>query len=185
MINKIRELVKKEHEKNDYDFHISIVVKNALKLAELLNADKEIVEIAALMHDLGRAKGIKTGEDNNHHLISAEKARLILTDHPKKEKIISCILSHRGNKDDYPPKTIEEKIVSNADAMAHFDSFLDLFRVFVEMADNDFIKALNEIDAKIERDWNKKLTIPQAKELVKKKYESIKVIIGSMKENMK
>jgi len=184
MIEKIRELVKKEHEKSDYDYHVSVVVKNALKLANLLGADKEVVEIASLMHDLGRANGIKPSNDNNHHIISAEKARIILKNHPKKEQIIACILSHRGNKDDYPPVKLEEKIVANADAMAHFDTFLDLFRTFVEMENGDFVKALNLIDAKIERDWNKKLTILEAKELVRKEYEAIRLIIDSMKENI-
>ena len=62
MISKIREIVKKEHEKEDYENHILVVVKNALKLAEMKNADKEIIEIAALMHDLGRVHGLKPGE---------------------------------------------------------------------------------------------------------------------------
>ena len=42
-------------EEDKYDFwedHIKYVVKNALELADAYNADKEIVELGALLHDI-------------------------------------------------------------------------------------------------------------------------------------
>jgi len=78
MINKIIAIVKREHEKEDYNNHIKVVVKNALKLADIKNADKEIIEIASLLHDIGRAHGLKPGEENNHHIVSARRAEGIL-----------------------------------------------------------------------------------------------------------
>jgi hypothetical protein len=53
--------------------------------------------------------------------------------------------------------------------MAHFDTSLDLLDAFVK---ENFEQVIKIIDDKIERDWNNRLTIPTAKELVKKKYES-------------
>jgi len=186
MMNEIREIVKKEHQKGDYKYHVSIVVKDALKLAEMKKADKEIVEMAALMHDLGRTHGLKPGHENEHHIRSAKMAEKILNDlncpEDKANKVIGCILSHRGAKDDYPPKTLEERIVANADAMAHFDCFLDLFSQFVSMVGLE--EAVKVIDDKIERDWNKKLTMSEAKEMVKDKYKAVRLLIDSIKESI-
>lgn len=183
MDKRISELVNREHTKEDVKYHIKIVVKNSLKLAKLYNADKEIVEIASWLHDIGRARGLEVGQDNEHHISGAKKAEEILNDigypEEKIKKIVRCILTHRGAKDDYFPESIEEKIVANADAMAHFDTFLNLFSEFV--SPNNFDEGIKFLEAKIERDWNKKLTLPKAKELVKDKYDAIKLLFNSLK----
>lgn len=59
VINQIRKYAKEQYQGSDYKYHISVVVKNALKLAKIKGADLEIVEIAALLHDIGRVSGLK------------------------------------------------------------------------------------------------------------------------------
>jgi uncharacterized protein len=184
MDKKIVEIVEKEHTKEDVKYHIRFVVNSALKLAEIYKADKEIVELACWLHDIARAKGLEAGQDNNHHIEGAKKTEDILKKlkYPKEkiDKVINCILAHRGSKEDYTPKTIEEKIVANADAMAHFDSFLNLFLEFVNP--NNFEEGVELIKAKLERDWNKKLTLPEARELVKYKYDAIKLLLNELNQ---
>ena len=182
MDKRILDIILKEHTSEDIEYHIRVVVKNALKLAKIYNADEEIVEIASWLHDIGRARGLKPEEDNQHHILGAKKAEEILKnlnyDENKIKKIISCILCHRGSKDDYIAETIEEKIVSNADAMAHFDSFLNLFSEFVGPA--NFKEGIKILKEKINRDWDKKLTLLEAKESVRDKYGAIKLLFKSL-----
>ena len=66
MIEKIKNIVKKECEKDNWswDYHMVSVVKYAHQLAEKLGADKEIVEISAWLHDITRLKG----DPENHHI---------------------------------------------------------------------------------------------------------------------
>jgi uncharacterized protein len=184
MDKRIIEIVEKEHTREDVNYHIKIVAKNALRLAKIYNADKEIIEIASWLHDISRAKGLKPGDDNLHHISGAEKAEKILIDlkypEDKIKKIKRCILTHRGAKSDYIPESIEEKIVANADAMAHFDAFLNLFSEFV--SPDNFDDGIKLIEAKIERDWNRKLTLPEARKLVEDKYTAIKLLFKSLKE---
>lgn len=71
-----------------------------------------------------------------------------------------------------------------ADAMSHFDTFLDLVPLFSKTA-GSFEAGITDLDKKIERDWNKKLRIPEAKEIVKEKYKAIRVLLDSMKEYLK
>lgn len=50
---------------NFWEQHIQFVVKEALILADTYNADKEIVELGALLHDI--ALMTKTGTRAEHH----------------------------------------------------------------------------------------------------------------------
>ena len=181
MIEKVREIVKKECDEWDWKFHILPVVKYAKLLAKKLNADGELAELGALLHDIGR---IKFGP-KNHEITGIPEAEKILKQFNYPQKIIDevkhCIESHRGSGT-IKPKTIVAKIVANADAMAHFDTILALLQIALKKENNDIEKAVNWVYDKIERDWNKKLTIPEAKEMMKEKYEAIKLLLNSMKQ---
>jgi len=181
MIEKVRKIVKKECDEWNWKFHILPVVKYAKLLAKKLNVDGELAELGALLHDIGR---IKFGE-KNHEITGIPEAEKILKQFNYPQKIIDevkhCVESHRGSGT-IKPKTVIAKIVANADAMAHFDTIPALLQVALRKENNNLEKAVNWVYDKIERDWNKKLTIPEAKEMMKKKYEAIKLLFNSMKQ---
>ena len=100
--------------------HCKAVRDIALKIAEKTSADKRLVEVGALLHDIGRSKthGIK-------HAIEGVKIAKKLG---FSEEIIKIIERHIGaglSKEEakklglpakeYTPKTLEEKIVCHAD----------------------------------------------------------------------
>ena len=107
--------------------HCKAVAKLALATAEAckgkgLNVDLELVEIGALLHDIGRSKTHSV----HHAVVGAE----ILEAAGLPEPVISIIKRHVGGgittseaerlgwpKDVYVPLTIEEKIVSYADKL--------------------------------------------------------------------
>lgn len=177
IIGKIKEIVKKEsrNEESDFYCHISVVVKNAKSLAKKYKVkDLEIIEIAAWLHDIGRLpyieKGYKKKEDE-HHLLGAVKAEKILKKfgYPaeKISKVKGMILSHRSIEEPRP-KTIEEKIISNADAMAVFDVLPIFF--YWRAKRYSFEDIIDWLEAKYERSYKNKITLPEAKRMVKDKY---------------
>lgn len=181
IVEKVRKLVERECKKPTNTFgygfwteHIISVVKYAKMLAKRLDADKEIVELAALLHDIGVVKGDK----KNHHISGAKEAGQILTkfNYPK-EKIRAvkhCIFSHRASKF-IKRKTVEAKCVASADGMAHFDEIAQLFEsAFIRFKMNPE-EASQWILDKLERDW-RKLT-PEVKKIIQKKYKAIKLIL--------
>ena len=107
--------------------HCKAVAELAVETAEKLkqkgaNVDVELVEIGALLHDIGRSKTHSV----HHAVVGAE----ILKSADLPEPLISIIKKHVGGgitateaeqlgwpKDDYMPTTLEEKIVSNADKL--------------------------------------------------------------------
>ena len=107
--------------------HCRAVAKLALEIGEAcrekgLNVDLELVEIGALLHDVGRSKTHTV----NHAVVGAEIAKSAGLPEP----VISIIKRHVGGgitiseaeklgwpKDVYVPVTLEEKIVSYADKL--------------------------------------------------------------------
>lgn len=181
-IEKVREIVKKDCDEWNWKYHIVPVVRNAKLLAKKLGVDEELVELGALLHDIGR---IRIGEQD-HERTGVPEAVKILKELGYSNSVIDeikhCVESHRGSKD-VMPKTITAKIIANADAMAHFDVIPALIDV-ASKKEGNLEKAVKWLDEKVERDWNKKLTLPEAKELVKEKYKASKTLLDSMKEYM-
>lgn len=95
--------------------HVLLVRQFALRLAEIEGADPQVVEIAALLHDIGYYKGREV-----HHIRSYELAKefLVTVDLPETTKalILECVLKHRtrfASEDN----RIEVKVVQSADAL--------------------------------------------------------------------
>ena len=162
-------------QKNGYDFwneHIKYVVQNAVELAKKYNADIEIVELGALLHDI--AMPSEYGERERHHIYGAEIAEQLLTElkYPKDriEKVKNCVLNHRGSENK-PRNTIEEQCVADADVIAHFDSIPSLFSLAYKDMNLSISDGEIYVKKKLERDYNK--LSPRTKEILKDRYENI------------
>lgn len=184
MINKITKIVETAcKQKTNYfgygawTHHILPVVKYAKLMAEKLGANKEIIEIAALLHDYASVKDYKLYED--HHLHGAELAGQILKEfnYPqiKIEQVKHCIVSHRGSKS-LKKLTKEALCVADADSMAHFDSISSLFYLAFFSHKMDIDQANSWLMQKLESSWNK--LSPPAKVIIKDKYKASKLLLG-------
>lgn len=181
IVKKVEKIVEEECKKpanifgySFWTYHILSVVKYSVMLAKRLGADKEVVELAALLHDIGVIEGDKA----NHHISGTKEAEEILRrfNYPKEkiEKIKHCIFAHRSSKS-IKRKTIEAECIASADAMAHFDEIPQLFEsAFIRFKMNPE-EGKQWILDKLERDWKK--LVPGTRETIKKKYEAIKLIL--------
>lgn len=96
--------------------HVCAVVNAAMRLAELLEADAEIVEAAAWLHDVKKYEA-----KEQHPQAGAQFAREFLpkTDFPKKkiEAVAYAIEQHMGLWRDKPLKNLEASILWDADKL--------------------------------------------------------------------
>jgi len=104
-----------------HDFsHIVRVMRMAERIGKAEGADLEIVKAAALLHDVeGSAPG---GESRkSHHHESAEFAGKVLREEGWPEERIAavqhCIRAHRFRSDGEHPKTLEAKVLFDADKL--------------------------------------------------------------------
>lgn len=180
MIEKIKEIVKKECNYEEWNYHIIPVINYSKKLAVILGEDIELVELCALLHDIG---WIKLKDPKDHEITGQKIAEEILNKLNYSKEVIDevkhCIESHRGSSN-LLPKTKIAEIIRNADAMSHFDMVLLFFRWRSQK--QSYEESFKWIYDKIKRDWNKRITIPEAKEMVKDKYEALKKVLDYNRE---
>lgn len=101
-------------------------IKKLSGYQKLYKADRTIVELGALLHDIALIKQV--GDRKDHHTNGAELAKELLEKYnfPKDiiEKVIGYVLNHRSCKN---ATNLEELCVCDADILAHFDNIPMLF----------------------------------------------------------
>lgn len=137
-------------------YHIEAVVKNAALLADSYGADKEVVMIAAWLHDIASVTDYALYP--LHHIHGAEMASEILRsfDYPadKIHLVQACIRSHRGS---YPLEkyTPEELCVADADAISHFDNVCSLLHLAYHTKGMEISEGKAYVRGKLERSYQK------------------------------
>jgi uncharacterized protein len=119
-LQKIREIVEKELSCNAHDMeHIMRVFNTCTHLAEGEDVDMEVIQAAALLHDIARIKeDVDNSGNTDHALLGAEMAAPILRElgfpEDRIKHIQECIKTHRY-RTGIKPETTEAKIVFDAD----------------------------------------------------------------------
>jgi len=168
-------------EKNKFGYgiwshHIISVVEYSLKLAGKTRADKEIVEIAALLHDY--ASIIDYEMYKEHHLHGAEEATRILKAYgypdSKTEIVRECIKSHRGS---VPLKKSSKEAVciADADAIAHIVNVPSLLCLTYKEKEMEIEEGKEFVRSKLQRSWQK--LSDEAKDLINAEYEAALLVL--------
>lgn len=130
---------------NFWEQHIKYVVHEAIQLAEKYNADKEIVELGALLHDVALMS--KVGTRSEHHIKGVVISEKLLKkyNYPEERlnRVLGCIKNHRKSQN---ATNIEELCVADADILAHYDNIPMCFEVAFKF---------NKIDTTNKEEWIK------------------------------
>lgn len=161
-----------------YADHILVVRDYALRLAEILGADPEIVTLAAYLHDIAAVQDFASVP--RHHLLGAEIARelLLRQDYPPEriERVAACIEAHNSPLGE-GAGTPEEVCLSNADAMAQIARpAYWLFYAF-QIRKNDFSAGRAWLREWYEKKWG--LLIPPAREFIAEEYRLACAVLRS------
>ncbi|MBI5332884.1 MAG: HD domain-containing protein [Candidatus Aenigmarchaeota archaeon] len=178
IIEKIKPMVIKlcgDPEHRWWRLHIESVVKYSKLFAKKMNADEEILEVSAWLHDIQKIKGNR----KLHHVNGAKEAEKILMKfgypEDKIKQVKHCILTHSSDKN-YPPESKEAIILHNADSLSHFDNSMPFAHWVYGLDKLSIENGRNVLIDKYKRDWNK-LTLPEARKIAKPKYDAIKIVL--------
>jgi uncharacterized protein len=100
--------------------HTLRVYRLGIRIGKLENADLDVVRVAALLHDIGRAQQDTSNGQVCHAGQGAIMSRDIIRELPltgeQKENIVHSIRTHRfrGN---HPPETLEARVLFDADKL--------------------------------------------------------------------
>lgn len=165
---------RKEFLGNFWEHHVLPVMVQGEKLAEKYGADKEIVRLGAMLHDISF---VDVG-DVLHDELSARRAKEILIqegfDVEVAEKIANIALAHRSRR--FVPQTLEEKVVATADVMAHFTPSFYLGIAMV--AHEDYRDLVSENLNKLDHDYREKMFFADEKKEIGKRLETIRRHFG-------
>lgn len=158
---------------DDYDFwneHIKYVEYYANELAEKYNADKEIVHLGALLHDIALVE--KIGVRKEHHIQGALRAEQILKDmnydSDKIAKVKECIAKHKSSKN---AECIEDICVADADILSHFANVPMIFQVQFLLRKKTLREVKAELHELLQSDYDD--LSERTKEWFKVEYENI------------
>ncbi|MFZ5955659.1 MAG: HD domain-containing protein [Nanoarchaeota archaeon] len=181
IVSKIKKFVEEECKKSTskygyehYLHHILLVTKYAKRLAKEFNVDEEVIEIAALLHDIGSTKYGRKNHHINGAKIAEKKLREFEYENEKIVKIKNCILNHRGSIHSQR-KSIEEKIIADADAISVFDNIEGQFNAAFVFEKKTQKQARKSVKRKIINSW-KKISLIPSKNLVRKKFNATMIL---------
>jgi uncharacterized protein len=182
IVNEIKKFVKSECKKpsskygyEPFSFHFKPMAEYAEKLTDQLGGDKEIVLIAAWLHDIG---SIIYGREDHHITgakIAEEKLKELGYSDEKIELVKQCILNHRGSKHN-ERKSLEEKIIAEADVMSNFDNIAGIFKAAFVYENKNQGEARDSVRRKLERKW-RQLHFENSKKIVKPKFEAAMLLL--------
>ncbi|MBR9676576.1 HD domain-containing protein [Candidatus Woesearchaeota archaeon] len=182
IVEQIKNFVEEECKKptSNYGYepfvnHFTPVAKYCEELANQLNADVEIVLLAAWLHDIG---SIQYGRDD-HHFTSAKIAQEKLAEfnypQEKIDIVKKCILNHRGSQDNNR-ESVEEQILVDADTISAFDNLAGLFKAAFVYEKKTQDEARDSVREKLENKWNQ-LHFENSKKMLEQKYEAAMLLL--------
>ena len=151
--------------------HILKVVENTKQLAPRFDADPEIVELAALLHDYASIKDEALYADHHiHGPIEAEKL-LKHFGYPeeKTEAVKDAIATHRASVR-VEHRSAEGACLANADAMSHIEGVPSLLYLAYMHHSMGIDEGRTWAKAKLQRSWQK--LREDVQDLVRDKYEA-------------
>jgi len=134
--------------------HVKSVVTLALILAHILEADEEVVEAAAWLHDI-------TKEDGEEHAdTGAEFARdfLVETDFPQEkiEEVAQAIADHKGLWRENPLTNLSSMILWDADKLSKLGLTAVIHWTGMLLARQEPLTAAGLVELKQNLDWQRK-----------------------------
>lgn len=151
--------------------HILPVIQNAKQLAPRFDAEPEIVELAALLHDYASIKDKALYADHHiHGPIEAEKL-LKRFNYPKEktEAVKDAIATHRASVT-VEHRSAEGACLANADAMSHIEHVSSLLYLAYIHHGMGIDEGQSWVKAKLQRSWQKLRADVQ--NLVRDQYEA-------------
>jgi len=181
----VREYVLKEcgNSKNAFgaaffDQHLLVVREYSGELAKVLNADAEIVELAAYLHDLAAIQDFAALP--RHPVAGAEIARRVLEENgypaERIDRVARCVMSHSSSVQ-MGAGLPEEVCLSNADAMSQITKPIYWLYYVFRVRQFEFSEGLDWLRRRVESNWA--ALIRPARDMIAKEYRRTKTLLES------
>lgn len=176
-IKKVHEFVEEKCNLTSFKYHILDVVESAkFLLKSYPDADETVVLLGAYLHDIGR--DVVKQEDHENHGIEVVKNLLSELDYDEEtiKKVCECVAGHNLSNN----ININAEIVRNADAITNIRRCLLVVAHGFQINDFDFGNTFDWVNKKMNRNWNDKISLPEARKKVEEHYKAFKFLIKEL-----
>jgi hypothetical protein len=164
------------------DYHLKIVEKIALELCDIYkDADRDIVQALVWFHDFG--KPIDEQNERAITLVEGPKVMIECGFHPEFiGKVVEYWqLMEKKNEIDIRNTPIEVQIVSSSDGASHLTGVF--YPSYFNENGDDFVTTQKLLKEKIEKDWNRKIVLPEVQKAFEYRYIKAKEMLGEFPDN--
>ena len=161
-------------------FHLEIVEKIAMELCDVYSgADRDLVKALVWFHDFG-----KPIDEKNEREITAKEGLKVMLECGYELDFVNKVVEYwnlmeKKNEIDLHTAPIEVQIVSSADGASHFTGVFHA-SYFRDDPSVPFANIQQELKEKIEKDWNRKIVLPEVKKAFQSRYEKAKELYGDL-----
>ncbi len=161
-------------------YHLEIVERIAMELCDIYsNANRDVVQVLVWFHDFG-----KPFNETNEKESTAVEGIPCLRECGFSEDFITTVvncweLMEKKNEIDLTTAPIETQIISSADGASHM---VGTFYSGYFGDGDDFTTTQKRLRQKIDIDWNRKITLPEVKEVFKDRYVRVRELLGEFPE---
>ncbi len=183
-IEKFKSIVIKNFSRKEFkyhkwmvDYHLKIVERIALELCDIYTeADRDIVQALVWFHDFG-----KPLDEENERAITLEDGPKVMLECGFAQEFIDIVvqdwkLMEKKNEIDIRTTPIETQIVSSADGASHFTGVF--YPSYFNEDGDDFLTTQKYLLEKIERDWRRKIVLPEVQVSFEDRYLKAKEMLG-------
>jgi hypothetical protein len=163
------------------DYHLAIVERIAMELCGFYpDANRDVVQALVWFHDFGKP----LDEENERAVTLLEGPKAMLECGFPKEFIDTVVerwqLMEKKNEIDIRTTPIETQIVSSADGASHFTGVF--YPSYFNEDGDDFATTQKHLLEKIEKDWKRKIVLPEAQKAFEGRYLRAKEMLGEFPE---
>jgi uncharacterized protein len=152
---RIWEIAEHYYARNDWAHgksHIERVLRTGVEIGKQEHADIEIIELAAILHDIFESQETQAGTEGFRHEIEGSKeARKILTELglpvSTVDAVCHCIESHRKRTGRTEPQTIEAKCLFDADKLDCIGAIGIIRSAFISFDQGQEFYKIEDLDA--------------------------------------
>ncbi len=159
------------------DYHLKIVEKIALELCDIYqDADRNIVQALVWFHDFG-----KPLDEENERAVTIIEAPKVMLECGFTQDFIDKVVEYwqlmeKKNEIDIRTTPIETQIVSSADGASHFVGVF--YPSYFNEDGDDFSTTQKHLKEKMEKDWTRKIVLPEVQKAFESRYLKAKEMLG-------
>lgn len=156
-------------------YHLRVVDDIAMRLCDSYpDVDRDLVRVLVWTHDYSKPLTHGKGEEKERLIPMVRTALGGLGFEDAYIARVASLLALIESKDerDLAGMPIEVRIVSSADGASHFMSPF-FYSYFHTGGGNSLAEVMDAVRKKAQRDWDRKIVLPEARDLVRERYEHL------------